>query len=273
VDATPAATYLKSVLETGRPVFDRELVIRDLHLVSSVVPVMAGPRITGVVATFRDKTEVIQLAEQMSGVRIYAEALRAQTHEFINKLHVILGLVRLGEFERLATFLAGLTGNLQDDVGHVIPRIKDPVIAGFLLARFSAAREQNITMRLSETSQMPNCLSDSATHDIVTILGNLLENAVEAMGDSLCREIHVHLQHDQECLVITVEDTGRGIRPEHLDWLFERGFTTKEGDRGHGLHLVAQRLAELRGRIEVSRRAGGGTIFSASFSFPDTLPV
>ena len=128
-----------------------------------------------------------QVAEQVAGTRLYAEALRAQTHEFMNKLHVILGLVRMGEYARLSDYISSITGQLQDEVGQVVPRVKDPVIAGFLLARFSAAREQDITMVLSEASQVPICASAAVTHDLITILGNLLENAVEAIGASARR--------------------------------------------------------------------------------------
>jgi len=127
------------------------------------------------------------LAEQLAGVKHYAGALRGQTHEFMNKLHVILGLVRMGEYARLSDYISSITGQLQDEVGQVVPRVKDPVIAGFLLARFSAAREQDITMVLSEASQVPICASAAVTHDLITILGNLLENAVEAIGASARR--------------------------------------------------------------------------------------
>ncbi|MDR3670620.1 MAG: response regulator [Holophaga sp.] len=212
-----------------------------------------------------------QLAEQVSGIRLYAEALRAQTHEFMNKLHVILGLIRLGEFDRLSSYITGITGKLQDEVGQVVPRVKDPVIAGFLLARSSAAREQNITMQLSDASQLPLCASESVAHDLVTILGNLLENAVEAIGESTRREILVDLQHASDRLVVTVEDSGPGIPPELRERLFQRGFSTKGEDRGFGLFHVFKRVTALGGRLEVADREGGGTIFRTSIHYPEKI--
>jgi len=268
VDAVLPGLGLRNVLATGRPELDREIDINGLPIVTCLVPVMAGPEITGAVATFRDKTEVSQLAEQLSGIRVYAVALRAQTHEFMNKLHVILGLIRLGEFDRLASYITGLTGSLQDEVGHVVQRVKDPMIAGFLLARFSAAREQDVAMRLSEASVVPFCASEARAHDIVTILGNLMENAVEAMGTSTRREINLDLRHAGDRLAIAVEDTGPGILPEHRAKVFERGFSTKGGDRGYGLYHAAQRVAALGGRLEAEGRDGGGTVFRASIHFP-----
>jgi CitB family two-component system sensor histidine kinase MalK len=264
---------LTGVLDTGRAELDQELVLNGMPIVTSVVPVMAGAEISGAVATFRDKTEVSMLAEQLSGVRHYAEALRAQTHEFMNKLHVILGLIRLEQFDRLSSFITGLTGSLQDEVGHVVQRIKDPMIAGFLLARFSAAREQNVTMGLAETSLVPFCAREPLAHDIVTILGNLLENAVEAIGDGVRREILVALDYDSDWLEITVADTGPGIRTEHLALLYERGFSTKGGDRGYGLFHAAQRVAALGGQLAAEPREGGGTSFHASLPFPEEVPA
>jgi CitB family two-component system sensor histidine kinase MalK len=260
---------LKGVLATGRAELDQELVLNGMPIVTSVVPVMAGAEISGAVATFRDKTEVSLLAEQLSGVRHYAEALRSQTHEFMNKLHVILGLIRLEQFDRLSSFITGLTGSLQDEVGQVVQRIKDPMIAGFLLARFSAAREQNVTMRLAEPSMVPFSAREALAHDIVTILGNLLENAVEAIGDGVRREILVALDYDSDWLGITVADTGPGIRAEHLALLFDRGFSTKGGDRGYGLFHAAQRVAALGGQLAAEPREGGGTLFRASLPFPE----
>jgi CitB family two-component system sensor histidine kinase MalK len=210
-----------------------------------------------------------QLAEQVSGIRLYAEALRAQTHEFMNKLHVILGLVHMGEFDRLSSYITGLTGRLQDEVGQVVPRVKDPMIAGFLLARSSAAREQNITMQLSEESQVPLCASESVAHDLVTILGNLMENAVEAIGESERREIHVDLHHDSDRLTIAVADSGPGIPPECREHLFERGFSTKGGDRGFGLYHASRRVAALGGHLVVANLECGGTVFRASIHYPE----
>ena len=259
----------EAVLATGKPQLDHELVINGLPVVTSLVPVLAGSDITGVVATFRDKTEVSLLAEQLSGIRLYAESLRAQTHEFMNKLHVILGLIRLEQFDLLAGYITGITGRLQDEAGHVVQRVRDPMLAGFLLARFSAAREQNIQLRLSEASSVPPCPGEALAHDIVTILGNLLANAMEAIGDSARREILVDLRLERDRLGIVVEDSGPGILQEHRALLFERGFSTKGEDRGYGLHLAAQRVKALGGQLTADNREGGGTIFRASIPFPE----
>jgi len=106
-------------------------------------------------------------------------------------------------------------------------------------------------------------------HDLVTILGNLLENAVEAIGESARREIWVDLQHDSDRLVVTVEDSGPGIPPEHRERLFQPGFSTKGEDRGFGLFHVSKRVTALGGRLEVTDREGGGTVFRATIHYPE----
>ena len=261
---------MKGVLENGQPDPDRESEVNGLRILTSCTPVLVDGEITGVVATFRDKTEVSQLAEQLTGVRLYADALRAQTHEFMNKLHVILGLIRLEEYESLKHYIISITGKLDNEVGFVIQRIKDPVVAGFLLARFASAREQNITMRLDEESSVPRCRSDATAHDIVTIVGNLLENAVEAIGQSPEREILVSLRHEEDQLCLAIEDTGPGLSPEILEHLFERGLSTKGESRGYGLWQAARTVAARGGRLLGANREPRGATFTASIRlFPE----
>ena len=267
-------TGMRAVVETGESQYDQEGDINGLKILSSRVPVLVDGRIVGAVATFRDKTEVSRLAEQLTGVRHFADALRAQTHEFMNKLHVILGLVKLGEQDRLKEYIAGIAGRLDDEVGYVLQRVKDPVVAGFLLARFAAAREQAVLLKLDGATSVPRCPGESEAHDIVTIVGNLLENALEALAGSPSPEIRLGLWQEDEWLRLSVEDNGPGLPEEHLARLFERGFSTKGENRGFGLWRVARSVEALGGQLRARNREGGGAIFEASIRlFPaEALP-
>jgi CitB family two-component system sensor histidine kinase MalK len=264
VEEVLPSSRLRTVIETGQAEYDQEGDILGLPILTNRVPVLVDGRIAGALATFRDKSEVNRLAEQLTGVRFYADALRAQTHEFMNKLHVILGLVRLGEHERLNTFITGVAGRLDDEVGFVVQRIKDPVVAGFLLARFSSAREQNILMQLDQDASLPPCADDAVSHDLVTVLGNLLENAVEAIGDGTRREIRVALRPDGELLHLSVADTGPGLPEAVLAQAFVRGFSTKGEKRGLGLWQAARTVEARGGYLKGESRAGGGAAFTAS---------
>jgi two-component system, CitB family, sensor histidine kinase MalK len=270
LDEVLPGSGMRGVLEKGQPDLDRESDVNGLRILTSCTPVLVDGEITGVVATFRDKTEVSQLAEQLTGVRLYADALRAQTHEFMNKLHVILGLIRLEEYESLKHYIISITGKLDNEVGFVIQRIKDPVVAGFLLARFASAREQNITMNLDEASLVPRCPSDDVAHDIVTIVGNLLENAVEAIGESDLREIHVSLRQEAEWLDLAIQDTGSGLPPEVVEHLFEQGCSTKGKSRGYGLWQAARTVESRGGKLQAANREPHGAAFTASLLlFPE----
>ncbi|WP_306590630.1 DcuS/MalK family sensor histidine kinase [Geothrix sp. 21YS21S-4] len=264
VEEVLPSSRLRGVVETGQAEYDQEGDILGLPILTNRVPVLVEGRIAGALATFRDKTEVNRLAEQLTGVRFYADALRAQTHEFMNKLHVILGLVKLEEYERLETYITGVAGRLDDEVGFVVQRIKDPVVAGFLLARFASAREQNILMRLDEDASLPPCPDGAASHDLVTVLGNLLENAVEAIGDRTHREIQVSLRPEEDDVHLSVADTGPGLPEDVLARAFTLGFSTKGENRGFGLWQAARTVEARGGRLEARNREEGGALFTAS---------
>ncbi|GLH67526.1 DcuS/MalK family sensor histidine kinase [Geothrix edaphica] len=273
VEEVLPSSRLGTVMETGQAEYDQEGDILGLKILTNRVPVLVDGRITGALATFRDITEMNRLAEQLTGVRLYANALRAQAHEFMNKLHVILGLVRLEEYERLKAYITGVVGRLDDEVGFVVQRIKDPVVAGFLLARFASAREQNILMELDQDASLPPCPDDAASHDLVTVLGNLLENAVEAIGDGTRREIHVSLRPEGALLHLSVADSGPGLPEEVLARPFTLGFSTKGENRGFGLWQAARAIEGRGGRLVAANREGGGAVFTATFTlFPGEEP-
>jgi CitB family two-component system sensor histidine kinase MalK len=263
---------MRAVVETGEPQYDQEGDINGLKILSSRLPVLVEGRIAGAVATFRDKTEVSLLAEQLTGVRHFADALRAQTHEFMNKLHVILGLVKLGEHERLKDYVAAIADRLDDELGYVMQRVKDPVVAGFLLARFAEAREQAIVLKLEADSVVPRCPGEAEAHDIVTIVGNLLENAVEALQHATSREILLGLWQEGAWLHLSVEDSGVGLPEGNLERLFERGFSTKGENRGFGLWRAARTVEARGGQLRAWNREGGGAVFEASIRlFPEEV--
>lgn len=259
---------LAEVIGSGRPRFDDALSLKGLQVLANQVPVVVDEDIVGAVATFRDKTELRQMAEQLTGVRLYADALRAQTHEFMNKLHVILGLIRLGEHEKLGAYITGITQQLQGEMGEVLRRIKDPVIAGFLMARFASAREQDVTLHLSEDSSLPAVLGEALEQDLVTVLGNLLENALEAIGASERRELHLHLGIEEDHLLLRIADSGLGLDPAQLTQLCAKGYSTKGPHRGFGLHHVQHCVQARGGSLEVENLPEGGAAFTVTLELP-----
>lgn len=131
VQALLPSSGLKQVIETRKPLLDRDVRMNGLELVFNEVPITVKGEIVGAIATFRDKTEVKHLAEQLSGVKMYANALRAQSHEFMNKLHVILGLVQLKNYDDLGTYIKDIAIYQQTETNEIINHVKNSVLAGF----------------------------------------------------------------------------------------------------------------------------------------------
>lgn len=248
---------IKEVLQTGEVQLNEEQNIYGITIVTNRVPLYVKGEIVGAIATFRDKTEIRKLAEELTGIRLYAEALRAQSHEFMNKMHVVLGLTHMKQYEELQKYISGMVSEHQYEIGGIMKRIKSPVFAGFLLGKLSYAREKNIKLIISEDSYMPEIADESITHELITIVGNLIDNALEAVTNCEKKQVEVEIQYG-DTLIITVQDTGKGIQ-EEIGALFTKGYSTKGDNRGYGLYLVKESIQRINGEIHVYSLVGKGT--------------
>ncbi|AOZ89506.1 two-component system sensor histidine kinase DcuS [Bacillus xiamenensis] len=262
VQALLPSSGLKQVIETRKPLLDRDVRMNGLELVFNEVPITVKGEIVGAIATFRDKTEVKHLAEQLSGVKMYANALRAQSHEFMNKLHVILGLVQLKNYDDLGTYIKDIAIYQQTETNEIINHVKNSVLAGFLLGKQSYIREQGATLEVICSTQVPNSEDPSVTHDLITVIGNLLNNALDAVSHTKNKNISISFRYVQEQLHIEITDTGVGLTKEEQEMMFEQGFSTKGEDRGFGLYFVDQSIKKLNGHLIVTSEKGEGTTFS-----------
>lgn len=248
---------IKEVLQTGEVQLNEEQNIYGIKIVTNRVPLYVKGEIVGAIATFRDKTEIRKLAEELTGIRLYAEALRAQSHEFMNKMHVVLGLTHMKQYEELQKYISGMVSEHQYEIGGIMKRIKSPVFAGFLLGKLSYAREKNIKLIISEDSYMPEMDDESITHELITIVGNLIDNALEAVMNCEKKQVEVEIQYG-DTLTITVQDTGKGIQ-EEIGVLFTKGYSTKGDNRGYGLYLVKESIQRINGKIHMHSLVGKGT--------------
>ncbi len=249
---------IKEVLQTGEVQLNEEQNIYGITIVTNRVPLYVKGEIVGAIATFRDKTEIRKLAEELTGIRLYAEALRAQSHEFMNKMHVVLGLTHMKQYEELQKYISGMVSEHQYEIGGVMKRIKSPVFAGFLLGKLSYAREKYIKLIISEDSYMPEIDDESITHELITIVGNLIDNALEAVTNCEKKRVEVKIQHG-DILTITVQDTGKGIQEKEIEELFTKGYSTKGDNRGYGLYLVKESIQRINGEIHMHSLVGKGT--------------
>lgn len=234
---------------------------RDRLLLINTVPVRSNGKIIGAISTFRDKTEVRQLMQRLDGMVNYADALRERSHEFMNKLHVILGLLHLKSYKQLEDYIIKTANNYQEEIGSLLGKIKSPVIAGFLLSKINRTSDLGHSLVISNESRLPDSRNEDQITVLITILGNLIENALEALGQQPGGEISVSLHYRHGWLHCEVNDDGPGIDPERIEQIFDKGVSSKGTERGVGLAIVKQQVESIGGNITVESEPGIFTQF------------
>ncbi|EOT8831824.1 sensor histidine kinase [Escherichia fergusonii] len=252
---------LSDVLRDGISRRDEEKTVKDRLLLINTVPIRIDGEIIGAISTFRDKTEVRQLMQRLDGLVNYADALRERSHEFMNKLHVILGLLHLKCYQQLEEYILKTANNYQEEIGSLLGKIKPPEIAGFLISKISRTTDAGHSLIISNESQVPDTASEEQKAVLITVLGNLIENALEASGSQKGGEISVALHYRHGWLHCEVSDDGPGITADRLSHIFEKGISTKGSERGVGLALVKQQVEGLGGNITVESEPGVFTQF------------
>lgn len=265
VEAVLAGGRIRDVLlgRLQRP--DQLVVTQGRVLVANRMPVYVRGEVTGAVVSFRDRTDLAEVTRELEGVRTVTDALRAQAHEFSNRLHTIVGLVELGR-EREAISLSTEDAVVhQELVEKLLGRVGDPTLGALLLAKAVVAAERGISFRISDDTRVVGELDD--VRDVVTIVGNLVDNALDAARAGPTtggRWVVVAVRVDDQETWIQVRDSGPGIDATIVDRIFEEGFTTKEPGtqpmRGLGLALVQQVVRRHGGEITVA--GDGGAVFT-----------
>lgn len=244
---------------------DRMVLVGDRVLVLNRMPMRSRGRVIGSVTTLRDRTELSSLERELGSTRAISDTLRAQTHEFANRLHTISGLLTLEEYDEAIRFVQGVGRQRAGLDGSVTSRVEDPTVAALLIAKVSLANEKGVTLRLASTSRL-GVLDEELSRDVTTVMGNLVDNAVDAVAGVDAGTVTVHLSSDAAVVVVEVRDNGPGIPPDDLDKVFTQGWSTKPRaaavDRGFGLALT--RLVCRRRGGEVTVRNDRGAVFTAS---------
>ena len=258
-------TGMRDVLRTGQPILDRELTIGEREMIFNMVPIVHGEKIGGVVATFRLKDEIDLLAQELSHVREYSEMLRTQTHEYSNKLHTLAGLIQIGASKEALDLVARETSGYQNLIHFLSSAVPDPVLSAIVLGKYNRAQEMKVRLSVDEESSLSDIPQGISQDKIITILGNLLDNALEATleVDGTDGEVHLSMTDLGNDIIIEVEDSGPGIEEGSEDRIFERGMSTKNRPHGGvGLYLVKQALENLGGHITIGESELGGVLFT-----------
>lgn len=243
-------TRLTTVLETGKCEFEKEQRINNTVIMTNRIPINDRGKIVGAIATFRDKTEITRLAEELTGVKKMAWSLRAQNHEFMNKLHTIAGLIQLEEYDEALEFISDVA-RIRDKISSILTnKIKEPSLSAILLSKYNKAEESRVKFIIDEESTLTRLPQHMTSDDIVSVIGNLIENSLDAVRNDGTGEIYIKILQHKERLEIKLRDNGPGIKEEYRDKIYEQGFTTKEGQRGYGMYIVKKIIDEANGSIE-----------------------
>ncbi|MET8248626.1 sensor histidine kinase [Streptomyces sp. NPDC005202] len=264
---------LTGALLASEPRVDEVHLTASRVLVVNTSPVSGGER-RGTVATLRDVTELQSLMGELDSERGFTQALRSQAHEAANRLHTVVSLIELGRAEEAVEFATAELELAQALTDQVVAAVSEPVLAALLLGKTAQANERGVELVVSEDSGLDDGLLPQTlpSRDLVTILGNLIDNAVDAAQGSVRPRVTVTARTDGPELVLRVADTGSGVDPAHADLVFQRGFSTKPagpGGRGLGLALVRQAVHRHEGTLTVAEAEGGGAVFEVRLPLED----
>ncbi|GAB3658279.1 ATP-binding protein [Nocardioides korecus] len=248
---------------------DRLVLVDDRVLALNRRPLRSRGSVIGSVTTLRDRTELSALERELGSTRATSDTLRAQTHEFANQLHTISGLLQLGEHEEVVRFVDGVRLNRTALYDEVTSRVADATVAALLIAKASLAGERGVDLRLVPESRLPKVYG-TLSRDLATVVGNLVDNALDAAGDTppgRAPRVEVLVRGTEDRVVVEVHDTGPGAPAG--DEVFRQGWSTKsaDGEEGRGFGLALVRLVCRRRGGEVVTHNDDGAVFTA------TLPL
>ena len=223
------------------------------------------------ICILHDRAEYTKLMEDLAGTRYLVDSMRANNHDFTNKLHVILGLIQMEMYEQATSYIENITMVQRASISKIMNCISEPALAALLIGKTARAAELNVKFTLRDGSHFSNTDMHIPTEVLITVIGNLIENAFESMNakepnPSNPNELIIGLFSKEDSILITVDDTGLGISEENKQRIFENGFSTKGENRGTGLYQVKTMVENLGGLITVDSQENVGTSFFVYFS-------
>jgi two-component system, CitB family, sensor kinase len=258
-------TKILDVLKTGESQFDQEMIRWGTEIIANRIPIFNKNKINGVVSSFRKKNELDILAKELSQVQQYSDSLRAQTHEYSNKLYTISGLIQIGDYQKAIDLISSESSGYQEIINSLMRIVPNSILAGAILGKYTRARELKIELEIDPDSSMSDIPKEIKLEKLVTIIGNLLENAFEAVlnNNNSNQRVNLSMTDLGNDLIFEIDDSGPGIDQENTERIFEKGFTTKIGHGfGMGLHLVERALNYLKGTIVTGKSDLGGVAFT-----------
>lgn len=262
--------FIKNVISTGEKEFNiQDQSIGNSNVLIDCIPIRENEDIIGAVAILHNREEYTKLMEDLAGTRYLVDSMRANNHDFTNKLHVIMGLIQMEMYNEAVSYIENISIVQRETISKIMSVVDEPSIAALLIGKSARASELNIKFILSEESHYSKTDLYLPPELMVTVIGNLIDNAFDAMNIKDIdrqKELHFGIYSCEDTLLITVDDTGVGIGKDNVEHIFDNGFSTKGEGRGTGLYQVKEMVEAIGGKITVESQENVGTSFTVSFS-------
>ena len=248
---------------------DLNVSLSKADIILDRVPIREGDSEVGAIAILHNRAEYTKLMEDLAGTRYLVDSMRANNHDFTNKLHVILGLIQMQMYEQASSYIQNITMVQRENISKVMNAVSEPAVAALLIGKIARASELNVNFVLREGCCYNSTDMNLPSEMLISVIGNLLDNAFDTMNESNDYETHKELMFGiyskPGAVLITVDDTGRGIKDINMEKIFENGFSTKGEGRGTGLYQVKTMVENFGGKITVESQEDVGSSFSISF--------
>lgn len=259
---------LSHTVKKGDKEFNVSLAKADIIL--DRVPIKEDEHVIGAIAVLHNRAEYTKLMEDLSGTRYLVDSMRANNHDFTNKLHVILGLIQMEMYNEASSYIQNITMVQRENISKVMNAVNEPAVAALLIGKIARASELNVSFVLREGCYYSSADMNLPSEMLITVIGNLLDNAFDAMNENgdyqAQEELMFGIYSKPGAVLITVDDTGSGISKEDIAHIFENGYSTKGEGRGTGLYQVKSMVENFGGKITVETQEGVGSSFSVSFA-------
>jgi len=216
------------------------------------------------VATFRSRREIVDLSHALTQASRDVDMLRAQAHEFSNKLYTISGLLQLQRIEEALALIHQETERAQAQMSFLMRNVADAVLSGTLLGKLTRARELGVALEIDEQSSLSCPLTPTGQEVLMSVVGNLLDNACHAALNGPSKEPKVRLFFTDlgEQLLLEVEDNGSGVPAEFAESIFQEGILDQNRQApGHRAGAGGQALPTARRRSNAEESELGGACF------------
>lgn len=261
--------FINRVIETGAKEFNiRNHGLENSNILIDCIPIKNGNEIVGAAAILHDREEYTSLMEDLTGTRFLVDSMRANNHDFTNKLHVILGLIQMEMYNEAIAYIENISIIQRETISKIMSVVDEPSVAALLIGKSARASELNIKFKLKDGSLYSKKNFPVSSEVLITVIGNLIDNACDAMNapNIKTKELVFGIYSEKNTVLITVEDTGHGISRENMDRIFENGFSTKGAGRGTGLFRVKEAVESLGGTIYAKSEENVGSSFTVKFT-------